>query len=225
MSRARFTRRELDAGIEAMLASRLETFGSLTGEDALAVFAMIVHDGLATSAECAAWLQAVERYGTDHTEFHAVTIALAKELLAQTEDPSGGPAPPPAPSAPPPRDDLDPRLIGRWDYTRYYNTGTFSSTISRVMILAADGKFIEDGASSATLRSVDATGRHTGTTSAYSGAAPDERGTWSAKNGVLRLDYDNQTYSEYRYEASGPSGERRLLTRSKSGKQQFWVEF
>lgn len=219
MNRTQFTRRELQAGVGPMLAGRVERFGSLDDNDALALFALILHDGEVTGAEARDVIGSLQTYQHDYPRFYAVCFGLLQELLKQTE-------PVTAPPKPPPRQGLDPRLVGRWSYTKYYSSGTFSSTVNRVMVLGGDGRFAEDGSASANLRDVDSTGRWTGTTSAYSDGDAGERGQWKAQNGVLRLDYDDNMYAEYRYEASGPPGDRRLLTRhAASGKEQFWVEF
>ena len=221
MSRAQFTRQELQAGVGQMLAGRVERFGGLDDNDALAVFALILHDGEVTNAEARDVVASLQTYQQDYPKFYAVGFGLLQELLKRTEPPAqAGSKPPPA------RQDLDARLIGRWSWTKYYSSGTFSSTVNRVMVLGGDGRFAEDGSASANLRDVDSTGRWNGTTSAYSGGNPGERGRWKAQNSILRLDYDDNMYAEYRYEASGQPGDRRLLTRHPaSGKEQFWVEF
>src|SRR5688572_19279798 len=107
MNRARFTRTEANVGVETMLARRIERFGGLDENDAMAVFAMILRDGEVTAAEARDVIGAVQTYEQQHPVFGAVVRALLQQLLEHAETAAAPPPPPP-----PPREDLDPRVIG-----------------------------------------------------------------------------------------------------------------
>jgi hypothetical protein len=225
MTRAQFTRAELAAGVGPMLAARLQRYGTLDMSDAMAAFALIAHDGEITAGETRDIITALQEYQASQPAFSGFLRSLLEQLLASTSG-IAPPAPAPVPTAAPPSaDPLDPRLVGRWSYTSYYTAGTFSSTVNRVLVLQANGRFAEDGSASAMLKHVDSTGTWTGTTSAFGDGDPGERGVWTAADGLLRLTYDDRSRAEYRYETSGARGDRRLLTRGARGKEQFWVEF
>lgn len=61
-------------------------------------------------------------------------------------------------------------------------------------------------------------GNWAGLISADTGVSPEDRGRWQVAKGRIRLDWDNNYYSIYQYEASG----RSLLFIPSKGANELW---
>lgn len=128
---------------------------------------------------------------------------------------------------PPPffaRADIDNRLIGNWCYESYtsipsagYSNG-FSYSTSRWLALRPDGRFEQGSSLSATMHHRDSTGDMTGATHGSTEGKGDRRGSWRVHGQVLRLNFDEGTYAEYKYQVWPDS----MLLTTANGKESYW---
>ena len=91
-------------------------------------------------------------------------------------------------------------------------------SLSRTRYFAADGRFAESSQSFATFVQRDGGGNWSGMDTAQSRVAPGDRGHWESARGVLRLNYDDDMYSTFRYVADSES----LLLTTDHGEKQLW---
>jgi len=126
---------------------------------------------------------------------------------APTPAPIRPPAPaPPPPPPPPPAPPRDRRLVGLWHYSPpALRSGAFSMVTFRSRYFFADGHFAQGGESFATFVRSGGGGQWAGMETLHSTVPPGERGTWETTPGVLRLNYDDNMYSEFRYSVEGNS--------------------
>lgn len=179
MERSKFTRKELQMGIKEMMSARAQRFGELTGPDVIAMLRVASYDGTISQTEYEEIMQVASQYAD---KFNVLGLAIIQGVVRDL--PNSGLVvsdnPPPRHSQVPPAAGIDPKIVGRWNYVKYYSAGTYSSTVSRDMVLYADGRFEEGGSVGANLRLVDSGGNWEGTSSAYAAPDPGEYGRWEA---------------------------------------------
>ena len=122
------------------------------------------------------------------------------------------------------RGDFDNRLIGSWQYESYTSIPTlghsrgFSYSTSLWMTLWPDGRFQRGSSVAATSYHYDSCGDMTGTTHGLTEGEGDKRGSWRVDGELLRLDFDDGTYAEYKYEVWPDS----MLLTTANGKESYW---
>lgn len=121
------------------------------------------------------------------------------------------------------RADLDSRLIGSWQYESYTSipspghSSGFSYSTSVWMSLWADGRFQRGSSAAVSSSHYDSCGDMTGTTHGLT-EGQGEEGAWHVDGHVLRLNFDDGTYAEYRYEVWPDS----MLLTPANGKESYW---
>ena len=123
----------------------------------------------------------------------------------------------------------DSQLVGAWKFWSYSSSadGKFGSERSRWMSLMADGTALwkARSESSGTLSGRDSLGNETfsGGIAGQSGDA--DRGTWSAGEGKLYVQWQDGSLGEWSYRVGGMPGNRRLFLQSAGqGKPEEWVQ-
>ncbi|MEZ4773886.1 MAG: hypothetical protein R3D00_11945 [Bacteroidia bacterium] len=125
------------------------------------------------------------------------------------------------PSTPKPQiasSELDARLIGSWEHTETYISGTFSSVSQFFMHLKADGAFLYGNG-----RVMAGGDNAFGSASADTGNSGDyERGFWKAKGGVIYVmeEGGNQWYPYSGYYIEGTT----LMLKFDNGSKQIWYK-
>lgn len=224
MERSKFTRGELQMGIKEMMSARAQRFGQLTLSDVIAMLGVASYDGTISQTEYGDIVQVAKQYAE---QFDTIGLRLIQDVIRDL--PNTGlivsDNPPPRQPQAPPAAGIDPKIVGRWNYVKYYSAGTYSSTVSRDMVLYPDGRFEEGRSVGANLRHMDSGGNWEGTSSASSGPDPGEYGRWEAHDEILTLHFADNTYCQYRYSVGGKPGERGLMTKSAQGKEMYWQEY
>ena len=122
------------------------------------------------------------------------------------------------------RADIDNRLIGSWCYESYTSipsagrSNAFSYSTSRWITLLPDGRFKQGSSLAATMHHYDSSGDMTGTTHGLTEGQGDKRGSWRVQGQVLRLNFDEGTYAEYKYQVWPDS----MLLTTANGKESYW---
>jgi hypothetical protein len=122
------------------------------------------------------------------------------------------------------RGDLDNRLIGSWQYESYASipspghSSGFSYSTSLWMTLWPDGRFQRGSSVAVTSHDYNSCGDMTGVTRGLTEGGGDKRGSWRVDGALLGLDFDDGTYTEYRYEVWPDS----MLLTTPNGKESYW---
>jgi hypothetical protein len=121
---------------------------------------------------------------------------------------------------PPPIVRRDHRLHGRWYYSPPpLRSGSDSMVTFRFRYFAGDGRFAQGGQSYATFVQPSSDGSWAGIDTLCSKVRPGERGTWETGHGILTLNYDDQTCSEFSYYLEGNS----LILSQPGREKQLWL--
>ncbi|MDB4442478.1 hypothetical protein N9219_03550 [bacterium] len=122
------------------------------------------------------------------------------------------------------RADIDNRLIGNWcneSYTSIPSAGHsngFSYSSSRWITLLPNGRFEQGSSLSATMHHYGSTGDMTGTTHGLTEGQGERRGSWRVSGQVLRLNFDEGTYADYKYQVWPDS----MLLTTANDKESYW---
>lgn len=95
---------------------------------------------------------------------------------------------------------VDQNLIGSWQYSKTYISGSFSSVTIRNMVLKADGTCLEGGKMMMGMEHTDNAGNYTGSTSGDSGQGVEHRGRWHTQGKNIVLQWQgggSETWSYY----------------------------
>jgi hypothetical protein len=111
----------------------------------------------------------------------------------------------------------DPRLIGRWRYTKVYSSGNFTSTVVRYLVLAADGSCQEGGRMMAGMMHGDGRGSFAGSSSANAGGGADVRGHWRTDGRQVIINWDGGGTTVVRFQTNGGS-----MLWSAGGESKLW---
>jgi hypothetical protein len=220
MNRMQPTHKEFAQGIEKTITQRVDQYGSISVQDLIAALWIAMNDGKVTAEEVAQF----ERMTATQSEYmepfaRAMVPSFLEQLRSKVVAEGSIPAEPTQILV----EGLDARIVGTWEYTNYVGSGEFSVTVNQVLALYPDGRFVFNRSASANLKYRDSSGNRDGMTSLFSNADPGDRGRWTARNGRLRLEFENDTYIDYVYLVDGSPGNRGLLTKA-GGKQKYWVE-
>ncbi len=157
--------------------------------------------------------QTLERFYKDpHKE-----LMQAIRNMGRTNEPDvKGPSPSPKPSI---SQNVDERLLGTWYKTSYRFIGDISYVSQICRIFGPDGRFVESTEVFADVTYHNAQGDWSGWDTMTTRLPPRNRGTWQTHENQLRLDWDDNTYSEYQYEY----GKDGLLLLTREGNSQLWT--
>ncbi len=118
-----------------------------------------------------------------------------------------------------PSQTMDQRLLGTWYKTSYHFMGDIYQVSQIGRIFGPDGRFVESTQGFTDVTYHNPQGNWTGWETMSTRPSPGNRGTWQTKENQLRLDWDDNTYSEYEYEY----GKDSLLLITRNGKSQLWT--
>lgn len=115
----------------------------------------------------------------------------------------------------------DPQIVGAWRFWSYKSSadGKFGSEQSRQMVLQPDGTALWSNKS-------ESSGIFSGgVTGGYAGAsASGDRGTWTAANGELYIQWEDGSFGSWDYKVSGTPGSRKLLLKGAAAQPDEWME-
>jgi hypothetical protein len=138
-------------------------------------------------------------------------------LPAQPQKPA---AVPPVPiTIATPTSTRDQRLRGLWHYSSSISSGADSMTMFRFRYFAGDGRFAQGGESYATFVTPSSSGQWAGMDTLHSSVPTGERGTWETARGVLTLNFDDNTCSDFDYYVEGND----LLLKQRGREDQLWT--
>jgi len=123
----------------------------------------------------------------------------------------------------------DPQLVGAWKNWSYKSSadGKFGSESTRWMSLQADGTALwkSRGENSGTFSGKDSLGNETFSGGIAGQSSDSDRGTWSAGEGKLYVQWQDGTLGEWSYRVDGAPGNRRLFLQSAGqNKPEEWVQ-
>ena len=122
------------------------------------------------------------------------------------------------------RSDIDKRLIGVWYHESYTSlpsmghSGGFSYSRSKWISLLRYGRFEQESSLATSVKHYDSGGNMSGTTHGLTEGRRDDQGSWQVVGQVLRLNFDDGTYSDYRYQVWPDS----MLLTNINGKESYW---
>jgi hypothetical protein len=111
----------------------------------------------------------------------------------------------------------DSKLVGQWQWSEFYSSGGFSSSVHRFWVFAPTGRVLESRQSFASSQLKESDGSWAGLTSIESRIPVPDRGTWEADGHTLKIEWDDGKASEFRYEVDRDG----MLLRW-SGGQRYW---